>query len=297
VFLSGCGYVGEPLPPLLHIPARVTDLRAVQRGSKIILLFAEPQLTTEGTKIVKPPRMEVRLGVAPNPFQADAWESGALVVAGRETEAAPWAGKDIVIGVRVTGANGRTAGWSNLFAMPVVPPLERPTQVTAVETAEGLRLSWTSAAARHRVVRRLGDSETAAEVDGSAWTDTSAEFGRQYEYRVLAVMGTAESDPSEVLSVVYRDRIPPAVPVGLTAAAGAGSIELVWEAVADATLAGYRIYRAAGDAELVRVGESPTPGFSDRSTQPGQRYRYAVTAIDQAGNESPRSSPAAVTAP
>ena len=30
--LAGCGYIGDPLPPLLNIPARVTDLTAVQRG-------------------------------------------------------------------------------------------------------------------------------------------------------------------------------------------------------------------------------------------------------------------------
>jgi len=46
--LSGCGYVAGPLPPLANIPARVTDLAAVQRGGKLIVQFTVPQLTTEG---------------------------------------------------------------------------------------------------------------------------------------------------------------------------------------------------------------------------------------------------------
>ena len=33
VLLAGCGYVGEPLPPALKRPMRVTDLAAVERGS------------------------------------------------------------------------------------------------------------------------------------------------------------------------------------------------------------------------------------------------------------------------
>ena len=33
---SGCGYIGEPMYPLLNIPARFTDLAAIQRGAVII---------------------------------------------------------------------------------------------------------------------------------------------------------------------------------------------------------------------------------------------------------------------
>jgi hypothetical protein len=36
LFLCGCGYIGEPLPPLMNIPGRGDNLAAVQRGSNII---------------------------------------------------------------------------------------------------------------------------------------------------------------------------------------------------------------------------------------------------------------------
>ena len=48
VFVSGCAYVGDPKPPTLDIPQRVTDLRATEYGAKILVGFTLPPLTTEG---------------------------------------------------------------------------------------------------------------------------------------------------------------------------------------------------------------------------------------------------------
>ena len=41
--LSGCGYAGEPLPPALSRPMRVTDLQAVERGENIAVQFTVPK--------------------------------------------------------------------------------------------------------------------------------------------------------------------------------------------------------------------------------------------------------------
>ena len=48
LLVTGCGYVGDPLPPALNIPVPVADLNAVQRGDQIIIQFTVPQMTTEG---------------------------------------------------------------------------------------------------------------------------------------------------------------------------------------------------------------------------------------------------------
>ncbi|MCL5743099.1 MAG: hypothetical protein M1541_04090, partial [Acidobacteria bacterium] len=83
LFGCGCGYVGEPLPPLLNIPERVTDLAGYEKGSKIILQFSVPRLTTEGVVIKRPVRIEVRGGPAPaGEFNADAWASEAKDLGG-----------------------------------------------------------------------------------------------------------------------------------------------------------------------------------------------------------------------
>lgn len=58
---SGCGYIGEPLPPALHIPQPVVDLSAIERGSKIFVQFTLPSHTTENLEIRKP--VTAQLGI------------------------------------------------------------------------------------------------------------------------------------------------------------------------------------------------------------------------------------------
>ena len=74
---SGCGYVGEPLPPALHIPQRVGDLSAVERGGQIHVQFTLPSQTTENLDISKPVRAELRIGTYGNPFDLESWLAGA----------------------------------------------------------------------------------------------------------------------------------------------------------------------------------------------------------------------------
>ena len=57
-----CGYIGEPLPPALHIPQRVSDLSAIQKGGKILLHFTLPAQTTDNLDIRKPVSVELRVG-------------------------------------------------------------------------------------------------------------------------------------------------------------------------------------------------------------------------------------------
>ena len=123
VLLAGCGYIGEPLPPLMRIPARVTDLAAVQRGSNLIVQFPVPAVTTEGTIIKQAVRLDLRIGpISGTTFNPDAWAASAKAVGGAVIEggraryqipASEWMGKEVQIAVKVVGANGRDAGWSN----------------------------------------------------------------------------------------------------------------------------------------------------------------------------------------
>ncbi|MBI1787731.1 MAG: hypothetical protein HYR60_09305 [Acidobacteria bacterium] len=295
---GGCGYVGEPLPPLLNIPARVTDLSAVEHGAKIQIRFTTPKLTTEGMVLAKPARVELRLGPRGEGFNPDAWAAAAQLVEGLEVDARPWVGKEIVIGVRVTSANGRTAGWSNFVEMRVIPPLATPVEVRAEGASQGVRVTWKAPAERYRVLRSFGETESAGEVEGREWIDTAAEYGKHYQYRVQAIEGTAESEVSEAAGITLRDTFPPAVPAGLTVVAGTDSIELAWEPNAEADLAGYRVYRAPGEGGFELLGGiQENPAYSDRKAESGRRYRYAVSAVDRAGNESPRSAAVENTAP
>jgi len=107
----------------------------------------------------------------------------------------------------------------------------------------------------------------------------------------------AESGVSKPAAIPYEDRFPPAVPAGLTAIAGIESIQLVWNPDAEPDLKGYYLYRSAGDQPFARLGELlESPSYTDRAVEAGKRYRYAVSAVDQSGNESARSAPVEVIA-
>ena len=147
--------------------------------------------------------------------------------------------------------------------------------------------------------------------------DKTIRFGRAYEYRAQRV-AQIEVDGKTVelagpLSAPIRveaiDTFPPATPSGLAAVATAAdsaagpSIDLSWLPVAEADLAGYAVYRREADATTdawQRISSAQPvigPAFHDPKVQPSHTYRYAVTAIDQLGHESPRSAEAEETVP
>jgi hypothetical protein len=312
---AGCGYVGETLPPLLNIPVAVEDLTAVQRGDRIVVQFAVPRLTTEGTVLREPPQLELRAGTGGGqPFQADAWAAEASVIenvavaegrARSEIPAAPWAGREVVFGVKAYSRGGRDAGWSNLVSLPVVAPLEPPSEVRAEAVADGVRLTWQGRGEAFRILRRTGDEPAfavAATASATPWTDTATEYGKTYHYAIQALAKAgpafAESERSAQVAITPEDRFPPAAPAGLTAVPGVASIELAWERSTQADLAGYRVYRAAAGAALERLAETgQAPSYSDRAFESGKTYRYAVASVDQAGNESKLSEPVETAAP
>jgi fibronectin type 3 domain-containing protein len=77
-------------------------------------------------------------------------------------------------------------------------------------------------------------------------------------------------------------------------------VRLAWEAVADADLAGYHVYRSQtagrGHQRLTTQLQTGTT-FVDTGIVPGQTYHYVVTAVDRArrANESVPSPEVTVT--
>jgi hypothetical protein len=314
LILSGCGYVGEPLYPLLNIPKPVADLTAIERGKAVIYEFTLPALTTEGQRS-RIGRVEIRTGEAPlGSFNRDEWLAKAIELQAKPDErghvkgefsAGPWVGKELILGVKIYGVNGRSGDWSNLVSITVVEPLVAATAVTATPVAEGVRVRWQSSAHQHRVLRRAGPDQPYSlltTVEANQWLDTTTEYGKQYFYIIQTVQKTgnreAESELSEDCEVTPVDLFPPAIPAGLNAIAGTENIELVWDRHTEPDLAGYRLYRAEGDGKLEKIADiQDTPSYSDRKVGSGKRYRYAVSAVDRSGNESKSSEPVGIGAP
>lgn len=147
----------------------------------------------------------------------------------------------------------------------------------------------------------------------SGTIDRSVQRGATYRYtarriRMVNLAGhTLEMRgvPSPMVTVVVNDTFAPAVPTGLAAIPGTGSIDLSWEPVADTDVSGYIVYRQQADAsgnpvgKSVRLNAAPVigPAYSDRTAVAAQSYLYRVTAIDVSGNESTPSAAVEETVP
>ncbi|MHB1022709.1 MAG: fibronectin type III domain-containing protein [Acidobacteriaceae bacterium] len=148
--------------------------------------------------------------------------------------------------------------------------------------------------------------------------DLNARFGRTYRYTIQRVehitVGNQQvelrSPASNVVMLAVRDTFPPAIPAGLDVvlvppAAGSSSysVDMSWTPNTEPDLAGYIVYRRdeTSNAAAVPLNSKSAlavaPTFHDTGIQPGHRYAYTVSAVDQAGNESQPSAPTELSVP
>ncbi|MCX4989577.1 MULTISPECIES: PA14 domain-containing protein [unclassified Streptomyces] len=179
---------------------------------------------------------------------------------------------------------------------PLVPTGPSATYDTATGKA---KVSWSKNQemdlAGYRVYRRLKGSTTWTRLTtttATSYTDTTLPVtGVTYEYEVRAYDKAAnESAGTTPRSVTTADRTAPAVPTGLTVtdSSDKGGLRTGWSAVAGAS--SYRVYRAAAEnGSFSRIGSTGEVSYRDSTAEQGTTYYYRVTAVDAAGNESPRS--------
>jgi hypothetical protein len=110
------------------------------------------------------------------------------------------------------------------------------------------------------------------------------------ETNLMTVQGRLVSTPD---APPPTDQKPPTAPTGVTArAASSTQINVSWAPVAGAVK--YNVYRDRATARANLVDLTGT-SFSDSGLPPSSTHDYEVTAVDAAGNESPRSSAATAT--
>jgi len=147
-------------------------------------------------------------------------------------------------------------------------------------------------------------------VDPGHAIDASATLNQRYRYtleRVATLAPGAQSveiqgPASEALEIATKDTFAPAVPQGLVAVADSagGAIDLSWIPDSEPDLAAYHIYRrdlqgSAPAGQIASVGVETS--FRDTAVEAGHTYAYSVSAVDQTGNESNRSSEVNETLP
>jgi hypothetical protein len=224
---------------------------------------------------------------------------------------------------------GKTAGPSNPVWMATGPAPPVVSSLSVTTQAGGAVLHWQTAAPEPGAVLRIHRTlvtqpgaakpsessgapppqEQTLEVDlgtsdpGQA-IDRDAALDHVYRYnaeRVLRLelehhaLETA-SQPSQPFTINAKDIFPPAVPAGLAVVADEQNhaLDLSWTPGADSDLAGYVVYRrdATAGTSAERISGKALvvpPSFEDKAAVPGHRYAYAVSAVDQDGNESARS--------
>jgi hypothetical protein len=298
VLLVGCGYPGEPMPPALKRPVRIVDVNAVERGSKIIVHFTIPAITTEGAPVKGPEPLDFRIGPAPaGHFDVNDWARGAQrapessiqrnpPMATIELDAAPFYNKTVTMAARALSAKGKDVGWSN---------------VEWKDAPDAVQLTWHAAAPSFRVFRKQqgqADYGLAGTVNKPEYLDGGIAYGNTYDYLIQSIEKVnddqyAESDLTELTGVKPADKFPPAVPEGLTAVPGTKSIELVWNRNTDRDFASYRIYR---DGKLL-AKDVVSVAYSDRDVKQGTSYSYQLSAVDTTGNESAKSAPVPASLP
>ncbi|MDH5467346.1 MAG: fibronectin type III domain-containing protein [Candidatus Aminicenantes bacterium] len=217
----------------------------------------------------------------------------------------------LVFGLRVKGKGKRKSEFSRLLSVrPAVISLP-PREVKASVFKDRIELRWTAAdknfdqssPASFRgfnvyrfeekgQLRRLNEKLIKEE----KFDDNDFLLGKVYRYFVRASATEPppfmESGDSDVVEVQAEDKFAPAAPSGLISIAAESYISLTWDDNKEADLAGYRVWRRIeGESEFKLLTPQPIRGnaFSDTKVEKNKRYDYAVTALDKAGNESPRS--------
>jgi hypothetical protein len=140
-------------------------------------------------------------------------------------------------------------------------------------------------------------------LEATSYTHPESTAGQEqcFVVRSAATLGTAvvESEPSPPICVTPADTFPPSTPTGLAAVSGPGVINLIWDAGADADLAGYLVLRGEAPGDTLQP-LTPQPiretRYVDRSVSPGVTYVYAVVALDRAANRSALSNKVQETA-
>ena len=275
--------------------------------------FTIPPLTTEGLPVKQIGGIELRVGPSKSdPFNTDQWASDAAKVeipvpskigpVHFTFAVQPYIGQEVIVGVRAVSTKGRASEWSNFVALHVQPPLTTPAEFRPQLVPQGVLLTWNAPSEpSFHIIRKAQEEQRAAQIGVTTETqylDAQIQYGKTYEYWVQGVNGEAQSEYAGPVTAKPEDKFAPAVPSGVAASAGLQTIELAWERNTESDFKGYRVFRAIGDGPFEKIADMiEAPSFSDNKTEAGTRYRYAVSAVDQTGNESERSAPVEATAP
>jgi hypothetical protein len=329
--MAGCGRKTDLVLPQSLVPVAIKDLRYFLDEKGVTLRWSYPYKMETGDELTEIDSFEVIRAAIPGdeycegcPIRFDKpiiIDGGVLPESGRKKTARYTEG-NLRVGYRyIFKVRSRAKWWypsrdsNNVSFIWMVPP----------QTVEGLQvvigdrvlaLNWKPANKAvdgsmlaekplYQVYRSLDDKTYEAQgepVTDNSFKDVGVENQKKYFYRVRALRGkddVMQAGPaSPTVSGIPGDLTPPSPPLHLVAVRVPAGIKLIWQAVADNDLAGYRIYRRQGGKEAERIGKVPGSQnqFIAMQPLPDESLYYSVTAFDSAkpANESTGSMEAIV---
>lgn len=192
---------------------------------------------------------------------------------------------------------------SVIVEVPLLTPPQPPSRLTAInDNGHRVNLSWNASPSvtteKYIIYRKNADATAFTQLHEVPVTtrfirDEELEHGIEYVYAVSAVdRAENESELSEPDSVFFRNFNPPRSVRNIQAAEHDTGVEIRWERVVAADLAGYKVYRAntpTGRFQPVHEGLLQETNFLDAEGNADMWYR--VRAVDTSGNESTAGTP------
>ena len=284
--LTGCGKIGDPIPPTPRAPLIVEELQVAQQGTELILSF--PLIRTP--RSAKLQRIDVyRLtesASAPQGVTVETFSAQASLIT--SIDQIPEKSSTITYrdaldlksnarnqryryAVRLVNQSGQAADFSNYAVIvPLIDLALPPTGFNVAQQEKQIDLNWSAPAANesgttpanvagYNIYRRTGDAViklNAQPLTQPRFTDRNFAFGENYQYTVRALsllpgsanLATAiESNESAPLAHTPKDTFPPAAPNPVTIASIGGMVSLFWPLNQETDIAGYNVYRAESD--------------------------------------------------
>ncbi|RXT04527.1 CFI-box-CTERM domain-containing protein [Ammoniphilus sp. CFH 90114] len=107
-----------------------------------------------------------------------------------------------------------------------------------------------------------------------------------YKFRMIAHDKAGNSSIGTPVRIWTLDNTSPSVPGNIIAEAGVEQVKVKWDAVTDADLSYYRVYRSTTSGEgYIKLDDVYAREYIDNQAYAGTFY-YVVSAVDQRGNES-----------
>lgn len=321
---TACGRKTDPLIPASPRPEAVKDVRIVARDSAAFLSWAIPTRNVEGKEM--DPQEIAGFRVFRAEMERDNKKARFKQVAEIErSNPAPaeirdgrvfWSDRNLRYGhayayrIRAFSAAGGLSQASDEVRIAPLLSLAPPKHLSAAGGDSHITLAWEPVTTRadgsafqgfvgYNIYRgtekgRYGEVPLNQEpLRTTNYKDTAVENDKAYYYIVRAVdsptLPWKESLDSPEAFAMARDLTPPSRPAGVTVVPGVGRIFLTWNENKERDLAGYHIYRSTKSGrDYERLTDKPInrTTFSDQTVRPDTLYYYAVSAVDQSGNES-----------